>query len=91
MGYRITYKCNVDWVGPGQGPMSGSTAAQVGDAPAGGAQRKSFFNAAGGQNSITFTSSDITTLLAAMSTDLSAQMNAAAALAQIQAFSTGGG
>lgn len=89
MPYRITYQVNVDWVGAGEGPMSGNTAAQVGMAPAGGAQRLSFFNAQGGQNSRTFASGDITTLLASMSTDLSTQMNAA--IARVQAFSTGQG
>jgi hypothetical protein len=87
MSYRITYKVNVDWVGPGSGPMSGSTAAQVGEAPSGGAQRLSFFNQQGGQNSQTFVAGDVTTLLAAMSADLSTQMNAA--LARVQGFASG--
>lgn len=91
MSYRITYQVNVDWIGPGTGPMSGNTAAQVGMAPAGGAQRKSFFNAAGGQNTLTFVAADVTTLTNAMAADIAAQMNAAAALAQIQGFATGGG
>jgi hypothetical protein len=87
MSYRITYQCNVDWVGPGTGPMSGSMAAQVGMAPAGGAQRLSFFNAQGGQNSQTFVAQDITNLLTAMATDLAAQMTTN--LARIQGFSSG--
>ena len=87
MSYRITYQVNVDWVGEGTGPMSGNTAAQVGMAPAGGAQRLSFFNAQGGQNSLTFQAADITALLAAMSTDLSTQMNAA--ISRVQGFASG--
>jgi hypothetical protein len=91
MAFRITYQCNVEWIGPGQGPMSGALAAQVGMAPAGGAQTIAFFNAQGGQNSLTFLSADVDTLLTAMTTDLAAQMKAAATLARIQAFSTGTG
>ena len=87
MSYRMTYKINVDWVGPGSGPMSGNTAAVVGEAPAGGAQRLSFFNAQGGQNSQTFVAGDVTALLAAMSADLSTQMNAS--LARVQGFANG--
>ncbi len=87
MSYRLRYKATIDWVGPGMGPMSGNTAAQVGDAPAGGSQSLAFFNAQGGQNSLTFLSADITALLAAMSADLSTQMNAA--IVRVQNFSTG--
>lgn len=91
MAYRMTYKVDIDWVGPGTGPMSGNTAVALGQCPAGGAQSLSFFNAAGGQNRLTFLAADITALLAAMSADLSTQMNTAATLARIQAFSSGGG
>jgi hypothetical protein len=87
----MTYKVDVDWVGAGVGPMGGQTAAAVGQVPAGGAQSLSFFNAAGGQNRLTFLAADITALLAAMSTDLSTQMNSAETLARIQNFSQGGG
>jgi hypothetical protein len=87
MAYRLRYEAIIDWVGPGMGPMSGNSAPQVGMAPAGGAQSLAFFNAQGGQNSGTFTSSDITTLLASMSSDLSTQMNAA--ITRVQGFASG--
>ena len=91
MPYRISYQVNIDWVGAGEGPMSGSTAANIGMSPAGGAQRLSLFNTPGGQNALTFVSGTITTLTNAMAADIAAQMNAAATLARVQAFSTGQG
>jgi hypothetical protein len=91
MPYRITYQVNVDWVGAGEGPMSGNTAAQVGLSPAGGAQRLALFNAAGGQNSRTFLAADVTALTNAMAADIAAQMNVPATLARVQNFSTGTG
>lgn len=42
-------------------------------------------------NSNTFLAADVSNLLAAMASDLSQQMNVAATLARVQAFSTGGG
>lgn len=87
MAYRLRYEAIVDWVGPGQGPMSGNTAAQVGLGPAGGAQSLAFFNAQGAQNTLTFTGADITTLTNAMAADLAAQMNAA--IARVQGFASG--
>lgn len=87
MAYRITYQVNVDWVGEGVGPMSGNTAAQVGMAPAGGAQRLALFNAQGGQNTLTFLAADITTLTNAMAADIAAQMTTN--ITRIQNFSTG--
>lgn len=91
MSYRITYKVNVEWVGPGTGPMSGNTAVALGMAPAGGAQVLSLFNAAGGQNTLTFQAADVTTLTNAMAADIAAQMNVPATLARALAFSSGGG
>lgn len=77
------------------GPTAG---ASVGAAPAGGAQTLAFFNAAGGQALIgtgaanpggnSLASGDITTLLTAMTNDLSAQMNAA--LGRLAQFPAGG-
>jgi len=87
MAYRIRYSVNVDWVGEGVGPMTGNTAVALGSSPAGGAQTLQFQNAAGGQNSKTFTGADITTLTNAMAADMAAQMNAA--ITRIQNFSTG--
>lgn len=93
MAYRLTYQAQVAWIGPGLGPIMNSATQPVvtGVGGNGNAQIKDFFNTVGGQNSNTFVAADITALLAAMSADLSAQMNAAAALAQVQAFATGGG
>lgn len=95
MAYRLRYQVWMDWVGDGQGPMGGATAV-IGGSEAGGAQTRSFFNAAGGQNIVgtgtsgAIAAANITTLLTAMSTDLSTQMNTAANLAQLQGFATGG-
>jgi hypothetical protein len=100
MSYRVTYQVNVDWVGDGQGPMSGNTAASVGMAAAGGAQRKTVFNGTpSGQMSKTFLAADVATLLTGSSSvptgglalDIYNQLIAAAVLAQIQNFSTGTG
>jgi len=96
MSYRLRYEVSVDWVGDGQGPMGGAIT-QLSGAEAGGAQTLKFFNAAGGQNIVgtgtggAIAAANITTLLAAMSADLSTQMNVAAKLAQLQGFATGGG
>lgn len=87
MSYRITYKVNVEWVGPGTGPMTGNVAPQVGMAPAGGAQVLSLFNAQGGQNTLTFLAADITTLTNAMAADIAAQMTTN--ITRVQNFSTG--
>ena len=89
MAYRVTAQLQVNWVGPGLGPMGGQLAPSLPNAPAGGAQTLEFINQQGGYNSLTFTAGDITTLLAALTTDMSAQMNAA--IARIQAFSSGQG
>lgn len=94
MSYRLTYTVNVDWVGDGQGPMGGALA--IPGFEAGGAQTKQFNNAQGGQNIVgtgtsgALVAANITTLLAAMSADLSSQMNSTANLAQLAGFATGG-
>jgi hypothetical protein len=77
------------------GPTSG---ASVAEAPAGGAQTVAFFQTPPGQALIgtgaaqpggnSLASADITTLLTAMTTDLSTQMNAA--LARLAQFPNGG-
>ena len=91
MAYRIRYRVDVEYLPPGIGPMGGTGASLPGEAPTGVGPTKAFFNQAGGQSSPTFTATDITNLLAALSVDISAQMNNAANLAQVQAFATGGG
>jgi hypothetical protein len=70
--------------------MGGTGASLPGVAPTGVGPTKAFFNAAGGQTSPTFTSSDVTTLTNAMAADIAAQMNVAATLTQVQGFATGG-
>jgi hypothetical protein len=91
MAYRLTYQVQVDWIGPGLGPMGGALAPVVSLAPAGGGQTLQLNNVAGGQNSQTFTGTDVTNLTNAMAADIAAQLNVAATLARIQAFSTGTG
>lgn len=91
MAYRICYQVQVMWIGPGLGPMGGQLAPVTTQAPAGGAQVLEFQNSAGGQNSNTFLAADVTTLTNAMAADIAAQMNVAATLARVQAFSTGQG
>ncbi len=91
MAYRLRYQAYVDWVPAGVG-LGQQTAANLGAAPAGNAQTIEFFNTIPTPaTSATFTAPDITALLLAMATDLSAQMNVAATLARIQAFSSGQG
>lgn len=87
MAYRITYQCNVMWIGPGTGPMAGGASDPPGMAPAGGAQTLALFNSNQGQNTLTFLAADITTLTNGMAADIAAQMTTA--IARIQAFSTG--
>lgn len=93
MAFRLRALVWVDWVGPGMGPMSGQLGPTVQNAPAGGAQTLQFDSA--NQNSAntyttnTFTAADITTLTNTLASDMSTQMNAA--IARVQAFSTGGG
>jgi len=91
MAFRIRYSAFIDWIGPGMGPMNGNLAANSGPAPgAGGAQSLEFQNSpVGGTVTNTFQAADITTLTNAMAADMSTQMNAA--IARIQAFSSGGG
>jgi hypothetical protein len=95
MPYRLRYDIAIDFVPPGVGlGQQGTAPGAVGAGPAGPAQTIELFNTIGGgfpPTSNTFTSGDITALLASMSTDLSTQLNLAATLARIQAFATGGG
>lgn len=105
MAYKIRYQLQIDYVGPGAGPMQGLAPA-AGNLAMGGStgQSKGFVTnpaaiptvAGSGtfvQGGVTFqnalASGDITTLLAQMQTDLSAQLNAAATLAQLQAWVAG--
>ena len=99
MAFRFRYSCAVDWVGPGMGlgqnaaPLAAAANTASGTmTPAGNAQTLEFnngsFNATPATSS-TFTSTDITNFLSAMSTDLSTQLNAS--IARVQGFASGGG
>jgi hypothetical protein len=87
MAYRVTCQVNVDWVGPGTGPMTANLGPALPQGGRGGAQTKEFSNKQGGYNSLTFTSGDITTLTNALAADMAAQMNAS--ISQIQGFASG--
>lgn len=95
MPYRLRYTATIDFVGAGAGPMEvmQNSAGQM--LPGGGAtaQAKTFVTnpatipivlgaGAGTFPANQLASGDITTLLAAMQTDLSTQMNAALATMQ---------
>ena len=89
MAYRLRYIVNVDWVSPGiglgQGQYVNNPGIAVG-APT-NAQTLAFVDAAT-PYSTTFTATDVTNLLSALTTDISAQMNAQ--LTRVQGFSSGG-
>lgn len=87
MSYRLTYQANIDWVGPGMGPMSNNLSPALPQGGRGGAQTIEFSNAQGGQNTSTFLSADVTTLTNAMAADIKAQM--LAQLTRIQGFASG--
>lgn len=91
MAYKLRYTVSIDFVGAGAGPMEGvgNTAGQM--LPGGGStgQTKTFVTnpatipivaGAGAGNALA--SADITALLASLTTDISAQMNAAIATMQ---------
>lgn len=86
MAYKIRYTVSIDFVGAGAGPMEGvgNTAGQM--LPGGGSngQTKTFVTnpaaipiVAGAGTNNALASADITALLASLTTDISAQMNAA--------------
>ncbi|MDE2471879.1 MAG: hypothetical protein KGL35_24925 [Bradyrhizobium sp.] len=89
MAYRVTAQVQVQWVGPGLGPMGGQLAPALPSGPAGGAQMIEFVNQAGGYNTNTFLAGDITTLTNALAADMVTQMTAQ--ITRIQNFSTGTG
>lgn len=98
MAYRLRYSVSIDWIGPGQGPMSGALGALQGQqGGSGNAQTKEFYNVAGGQNingtgtGGALASADITTLTNAMAADIALQLNTPPAQGQVQGFATGGG
>jgi len=98
MPYRIRYTVNVDFVGAGQGAMdalnptggnlpgggvAGQTVGIVATSPLGGGIVQGGSGAAPGQ----IVSGDITTLVSAMTTDVTTQLNAQ--LAKMQGWVTG--
>ena len=90
MAYAIRYRCDVVWLAPGRGLGMDSTEQLGPNVTGGNAQVLSFFDVSH-PSSTTFTATDVTNLTNAMAADLSAQMSAAAILARVQAFATGGG
>lgn len=92
MPFRIRYTFNIDYIGPGAGPMQGLNPTG-GMLPGGGGtgQTADFVNNVSAPNLITntFLTADVTTLTNGAAADMAAQLNAAATLARIQAFSSG--
>jgi hypothetical protein len=94
MAYRLTYTYQLSWIPPGVGPFS--TPPDYGDGAGGTGQTLSIGNQIGGQSiqgsgsNNAIQASDITTLLATVSTDISAQLNSPANLALLQRWPTGG-
>ena len=94
MAYRLTYIFQVTWVPPGVGPNS--TPPYYGDGSAGNGQALAVSNQTGGQSvqgagtGGAITVAGITTLLAGVSADISAQLNSPANLALMQSWPSGG-
>ena len=92
MAYGLVYKARIFWLPGGLGlGMNNITGPGLTGGPA---QNLDFFNSETTPyppNSTTFLSSDVTNLTNSMAADLAAQMSAAAVLARVQAFSSGGG
>lgn len=96
MAFKIRYTFNIDWVGPGAGPMEALLPSAGQMLPGGGSlgQTKGFAgnpalipiaNGAGAGG--TLTGGDVTNLTNAAAADMAAQINAA--LPQINGFPTG--
>jgi hypothetical protein len=96
MAYRLVYVVNIEWVGAGMGPMGGQLSVLPGF-ESGGAQTLEMSNTPGGQNIVgtgtggALASADITTITNAMAADIAAKLNVPATLAQVGAWTTGGG
>jgi hypothetical protein len=90
MPYKIRYQLNVDFVPAGRGLGVEFAAAAIAPGYAGGEAQTLNVQDTAALGSNTFVAADITALLAAMSADLSTQLNAPATLARIQGFATGG-
>jgi hypothetical protein len=97
MPFKIRYTMNIDFVGPGAGPMEvlSPSAGQMLPGGGGAAQTKAFVTnpaiipiAIGAGAGQTLTGGDVTNLTNAMAADLATQLNAA--LAIVNAWPTGG-
>ena len=96
MTYRMRVQLNMDWVGPGAGPMAGLVAQNL---PGGGGTGQTFDivskpggyvvagTGAGTDPNKQIAAADITTLLAQLSTDMSTQLNAN--IATMQGWASG--
>ena len=88
MPYRLTYSCNISWVGAGLGPMTLPSAQtlklseKTGTSPNGQ-------NVAGAGAGGTVNGADVTTLTNAMAADIAAQLNLATNLGIINGWITG--
>lgn len=99
MPYKLRYTFNIDWVGPGAGPMEGLSTSAGAGLPGGGStgQTKGFvgnpasipiaLGATGTFPQGQLTGGDVTNLTNAAAADMAAQINAA--LAQINQFPQG--
>jgi hypothetical protein len=90
MAFRIRYQASIDFIPPGRGLGIDAQVSNMPGEAGGPAQTLTFFDTVN-PTSNTFTATDITALLLAMSNDLSAQMNVAATIGRIQAMAIGGG
>lgn len=89
MAYQIRYTLNVDWVGDGCGSMSVAIAQTKGFSQTGAIQVPGGDTPTQGNFNTALSGSSATPAAGSMSNDLSTQI--ATALAQLQAFATGGG
>jgi hypothetical protein len=91
MPYKIRYQLNVDFVPAGRGLGVDFATATMSPGYGGGEAQTINLQDTNAFGSSTFLAADITALLASMSADLSTQLNAAATLARIQGWASGGG
>jgi hypothetical protein len=90
MAYKLSYQIQVSWVGAGAGPMAALSAPSLaGQGGSTGQQAEFSVNPAVLPVSATFLAADVTNLTNAMAADIAAQLNVAATLAKIQAWSSG--
>lgn len=95
MPYRLRYQFAIDYLPPGTG-MTQPNANDANLGWASGAQTKVLQNVPGGQvvagagAAGIINGADVTALTNAAAADMAAQMNAAATLAQLQGFNSGG-